>query len=182
MSRLIDETGSKYGRLTVVKYVGDGKWFCKCECGNTNEVRGDALRSGRSRSCGCLAKESARQRRLLPVGDAAFTGVHDAYQRNAARRGLNWELSIKQFKVLTQGCCHYCGMVNSNEYGADKYNGSYIYNGIDRIDSSKGYIVDNVVPCCKYCNIAKNTMSQEEFMRWVKRIYEFNVLGGLIVI
>ena len=45
-------------------------------------------------------------------------------------------------------------------------------NGIDRIDSNKGYSFDNVVACCKYCNGAKNTMTQEEFKEWIKRVYE----------
>ena len=47
-------------------------------------------------------------------------------------------------------------------------------NGLDRIDSSKGYSSENTVPCCKYCNTAKNTMSVNEFMEWVKRIYSYN--------
>ena len=47
-------------------------------------------------------------------------------------------------------------------------------NGIDRVDSSKGYVEDNVVSCCKYCNTAKNTMSRDEFFKWIKRVYEYN--------
>ena len=51
-------------------------------------------------------------------------------------------------------------------------------NGIDRIDSSKGYTVENSVACCKYCNTAKNTMSVDEFLKWIGRVYEFNNLGS----
>ncbi|RHU80446.1 AP2 domain-containing protein [Clostridiaceae bacterium OM08-6BH] len=55
--------GNKYGRLTVIEYVGrgdDGRalWKCKCECGNYKVVSGDALRQGHSKSCGCLQKEN----------------------------------------------------------------------------------------------------------------------------
>ena len=49
-------------------------------------------------------------------------------------------------------------------------------NGIDRVDSGKGYVINNVVPCCKYCNIAKGEMSREDFLKWVKRVYEFNII------
>ena len=49
-------------------------------------------------------------------------------------------------------------------------------NGIDRVDSSKGYTLENSVPCCKYCNIAKHTMTSTEFYAWVRRVYEFNFL------
>lgn len=41
-------------------------------------------------------------------------------------------------------------------------------NGIDRVDSSKGYTVENSVACCKYCNTAKNTMTESEFYTWTK--------------
>lgn len=47
-----------------------------------------------------------------------------------------------------------------------------LYNGIDRVDSSLGYTVDNVVPCCKLCNQAKNNLSKQEFVDWVKRVYD----------
>lgn len=61
MAKLIDLTGQKFGRLTVVKklghYKGNALWLCECECGNKKIVRSDALRSNRIRSCGCLKKE-----------------------------------------------------------------------------------------------------------------------------
>lgn len=55
----IDETGNKYGRLTVLEYVGrnnDGKtlWKCSCECGNIKITTGKSLRAGLCLSCGCL--------------------------------------------------------------------------------------------------------------------------------
>jgi hypothetical protein len=48
------------------------------------------------------------------------------------------------------------------------------YNGIDRIDSTRGYLVGNVVACCKYCNTSKNTMTQKDFKQFIKRVYEYN--------
>lgn len=63
--RITDETGNRYGRLTVVEYIGINKYReaifkCKCDCGNEVSVRGSALRGGRTRSCGCLQKDKAR--------------------------------------------------------------------------------------------------------------------------
>lgn len=59
-----DLTGQKFGRLTVLEYKGPAKdrgamWLCECECGNKPIVRANNLRSGKSRSCGCLARERA---------------------------------------------------------------------------------------------------------------------------
>lgn len=43
---------------------------------------------------------------------------------------------------------------------------------IDRVDSSIGYIVSNCVACCSQCNYAKRTAPAEQFLQWVKRVYE----------
>ena len=37
---------------------------------------------------------------------------------------------------------------------------------------------ENGVACCKYCNTAKNTMSVDEFLKWIGRVYEFNNLDS----
>lgn len=52
-----------------------------------------------------------------------------------------------------------------------KFIEAYINNGIDRIDNNKGYTIDNVVPCCKMCNQAKNDYTLQEFQDWVEKIY-----------
>jgi len=56
-----DIEGQKFGRLTAIKFVGSDKsgyarWECKCDCGKTVIVYGANLRSGRTKSCGCLYK------------------------------------------------------------------------------------------------------------------------------
>ena len=45
------------------------------------------------------------------------------------------------------------------------------YNGIDRVDSSKGYEYNNVVSCCKNCNSAKMQLSIKEFKEHIIKIY-----------
>ena len=56
--RFQDLTGRKFGRLTVVAFVGSPKrisfWACRCDCGEKVRVRGTDLKDGRTRSCGCL--------------------------------------------------------------------------------------------------------------------------------
>lgn len=58
MGKFIDMTGQVFGRLTVLKKVGNinGKatWLCECECGSQTVVRGDSLRTGNTQSCGCV--------------------------------------------------------------------------------------------------------------------------------
>lgn len=54
-----DLTGKTFNRLTVVKFEGKKKWSCLCECGNMALVRGDSLKGGNTKSCGCLQREHA---------------------------------------------------------------------------------------------------------------------------
>lgn len=66
MSRLLDLTGDKYGRLTVIKEVDRDKrnnrmWLCKCDCGNDVIANQKGLRSGNKKSCGCLRREQGQQ-------------------------------------------------------------------------------------------------------------------------
>ena len=60
--KLIDRTGMRYGRLVAKKYMGDSKWLCECDCGNTTIVKGCALTTGNTTSCGCLRNEKSGQR------------------------------------------------------------------------------------------------------------------------
>lgn len=67
MGELVDLTGEKFGRLTVISLICKHRengapatiWRCKCDCGNVVDVRAGNLRSGGSKSCGCLSKELA---------------------------------------------------------------------------------------------------------------------------
>ncbi len=66
MGKLIDLTGRKFGRLTVIERAGTyispcgsktPTWLCKCDCGNMSTVLPHQLKSGKTRSCGCLHNE-----------------------------------------------------------------------------------------------------------------------------
>lgn len=64
--------GKTFGRLIVLDYAGDqyvgldnnSRWICRCECGNTVVVGSNKLKSGHTKSCGCLVSEKARKRML----------------------------------------------------------------------------------------------------------------------
>lgn len=64
-SKRIELTGNVYGRLTVIGYShtdkqGDARWRVRCQCGNESVTSGKYLRSGRTKSCGCLKTEVNR--------------------------------------------------------------------------------------------------------------------------
>lgn len=66
--KLIDLTGERFGRLLVVERAENhGKlpaWWCICECGETVKVLGCNLRTGHTKSCGCVRKEVTAKRSI----------------------------------------------------------------------------------------------------------------------
>lgn len=62
MAKFIDLTGQRFGRLIATKYLGKGKWQCKCDCGNIVDVFRANLKTGNTRSCGCFNKECSSKR------------------------------------------------------------------------------------------------------------------------
>lgn len=67
MGKLVDLTGQKFGRLTVIERAGKAahgdhaKWLCQCECGNTITALSNNLRFGNTTSCGCFQSEIASE-------------------------------------------------------------------------------------------------------------------------
>lgn len=62
---VIDLTGKKFGRLTVIRQDGRDdygriKWLCECECGRISTVIGNLLKNGTTKSCGCLRSEEVK--------------------------------------------------------------------------------------------------------------------------
>ena len=175
---IINETGNRYGRLLVLgradKRYGRGEayWWCHCDCGDDTVVRGNNLRSGNTKSCGCLWKERVREANTLPNGEASFNDLVYKMKHNAKVRGLEWQLTKEQVRHLTKQSCHYCNGEPSQTKSGRNYNGVYVYNGIDRVDNTKGYTIDNVVPCCETCNRMKLAMTLEDFRVHVLRICE----------
>ena len=169
----MDLTGNKYGKLTVVGLNRVAKnynrlWNCVCECGGTNEVWGRNLRTGKTKSCGCLHK--------LKKGESSCNALYNGYKRSAKKRKIKFNISKKFFKKITKMDCHYCGSkpLNETKYAnsTNRYNGEYLYNGIDRKNNEIGYEEYNCLPCCKDCNFAKRELSYDDFISLVKRIYK----------
>lgn len=65
--RLVDLTGQRFGRLTVISRAensnsGKSRWLCRCDCGNECVVHSLSLRSGNTKSCGCLRSEVSQKK------------------------------------------------------------------------------------------------------------------------
>lgn len=65
--KLEDLTGRKFNRLTVLsrteKRGGNAQWNCVCSCGSMTQTRGNKLKSGATKSCGCFSREQTKEMR-----------------------------------------------------------------------------------------------------------------------
>ena len=107
---------------------------------------------------------------MLPRGIAARNNVLAGYKVRAKQRNIEWNISDDIFYSLITMPCHYCGDLPSNVRRSGKYNGDFVYNGIDRVDNNLGYIQSNCVPCCITCNKMKLDMSLESFLAHIQKI------------
>lgn len=76
MGYKIDMTGQKFGRWTVIGFDCNKNrrtmWKCRCDCGTERSVEGARLRGGRSKSCGCLLRESTALRSRKDITNQRF--------------------------------------------------------------------------------------------------------------
>lgn len=185
---MYDLTGKRFGKLVVLERVeNEGvqiKWKCICDCGNHHNVCGLYLRKEKCKSCGCICahnKEHNREKALF------YRLYKTTIVKGAKNKGHETDLNLEEFIAMSKSPCCYCGLENSNylkDISSGKRKGitkKYVisdkviyFNGIDRLDSKVGYYKHNIVPCCKYCNIAKNVLSVEEYIKFIKRVYEHN--------
>ena len=190
--------GDVFGDLTVIEKLDERirsgvVWLCSCNCGNSKKVTSDYLNQGWTRSCGCLKSKRARDRlpeiwAVNPLKNQSnlvykFNNLLRSYTRGAVARGLLFNMSKEQVYSIATSHCHYCGFLpifkeKDNIKSVNHQSYSTAYNGMDRVDSSIGYKIDNVVPCCKICNIAKNSMSYSQFMEYLDRVCFFRSSHG----
>lgn len=87
-TRLIDLTGKRFVRFFVLGRASSGnlgqpRWLCVCDCGTQRAVEGRSLRSGNTKSCGCLSRERAAT--LLRTHGGTGTRTHCAWRNMKSR-------------------------------------------------------------------------------------------------
>ncbi len=94
--------------------------------------------------------------------DSHLPNQYRQYITSANKRSIKFELSVEEFEQVTAGTCVYCGSINKI--------------GVDRIDSSDGYNINNVQPCCGMCNMMKFTHGEDVFLKHIAKIFRFRQL------
>lgn len=163
--------GQVFGGLTVLSRditspKAEKPWNCQCGCGNVVQVRKCHLVQGLTKSCGCLVYADL-------TDNGAFKILFSRYRSNAKGKQRTFTLTEEEFAELVTSDCHYCGTkpsqktIRKSKFG----NTEFLYNGLDRIDSSLGYSNTNAIPCCGQCNRAKSNMSYLDFKAWIEQVH-----------
>lgn len=149
MSRVIDLTGMRFGRLTVLERQGSNNrgqalWGCVCDCGNEVVVESWSLRGGNTQSCGCLWKERVRE--TIQTHGMSRTSIYHTWESIRKRCGSKKHKNFKDYGGRGISVC--------SEW-IDDFQSFYDYvsqlphfgepgRELDRIDNDKNYEPGNV--------------------------------------
>lgn len=179
--RIEDLSGKIFGEWTVKEFLevdrnGSAIWLCVCSCGKEFPVRGAALLQNKSSKCYlCSRRENGKTNRK-DSKTVATNLLYRQYKQQAKDRDYAFDLDRETFEKLIFADCKYCGKPPSNVFSGfqrrnESQHDSIFYNGIDRIDNTKGYEASNCVTSCFQCNHAKATFTEEQFITWVRNLY-----------
>lgn len=133
----------------------------------------------------CSINAYEKEINKLDIGNLKYLSamqkvVFDSYRKGAISRDLSFLLTYDEVQSIVQQKCYYCGHKGTNTRNYRRKGQTlftYITNGIDRVDPTKGYELDNVRCSCKYCNKLKLAKTEQEFLNWIQRIH-LNRLSG----
>jgi hypothetical protein len=169
----LDLTGEEFGIIRIIEEAGNNRgtrrWKTLCLNCDHQGITTTSHLLKKSRKGSCLRCNG------MPQGDGGLTRLYTHYKQDARTRRRVFTLTKEQFRELTSGCCHYCGIeparkstnITLKDYSAKESWNDYYYNGIDRLDSLAGYTIGNCVPCCRRCNYAKSDMPYDEFLEHI---------------
>lgn len=165
--------GQKINRWSVLNYLQGNsriiKLHLKCDCGKEKIINYVPIHH-MSISCGCYQKEVTSNRQIKPDNYSAKKKVYNGYKYGAIKRNLCFNLTEPQVFNLIFKNCYYC---NQEPFTKRKSNSGFIvYNGIDRVDNTKGYEIENCVTCCQDCNYKKGYVTKEIAKKIVDFVYK----------
>ena len=174
----------------LVEFQGGNQWLVKCiKCGKIQEQSIPNMKKHKKDTCFYCEhpnsnKPATGRTRFqeMPIDERIYYYYKNKIESDNAKpnsKYKEWGLSLEEYSKLIHGNCYYCGEPptedniwnKSSKRACDKE--LIKVNGVDRIDSSKGYLPDNCVSCCPMCNTMKTTFSQPVFLSHIEKIYNF---------
>jgi hypothetical protein len=186
---IVDLTGKKFSRLTVIKLTNQSRsgskvWECLCDCGNTCYYTTKHINRSYApvKSCGCLRIENNLKTGKDSPYFKGYEGISQHWYnthvlrsckgydgKNNKRQPVDINIDIKYLWELFQeqnGKCKLTGLdIILPKTGKDICTAS-----VDRIDSSKGYVKGNIQWVHQHINRMKNTFEQQHFIDMCKLV------------
>jgi hypothetical protein len=180
------ELGQRFGTLVVISepysYKQRMACDCKCDCSTIGRRALKDLLTGKSKNCGCLRgprlKSIASVQRENHPCFKGYGEIHahiwSSYKANAKQRNIPFEITIEQAWELflkQNRTCSISGIpikfANSRELYVAKT------ASLDRIDSTKGYSIDNIHWVHKEINFMKHKCPLDKFFEWCRMIIKY---------
>ena len=183
MRKIIDLTNQRFGRCTANKITNEIKnknflWECHCDCGKVFKSTAGALRFGNVKSCGCLKQEILKRGGAKGRNRSTWKGLENIPQslysrlkRASKKRNIHFELLIEDLEnqfIKQNKKCQFSNIELTIKAHNSKEKSTA---SLDRIDSEKGYTIDNIQWIHKDLNYMKRNMPENQFFDWIRIIY-----------
>lgn len=151
-----DLANKRFGKLVVIRYNGNAKWLCQCDCGNQTIVRSDYLKSGHTQSCGCIHKKYGGNVKT----DRLYRLYRGIIQRTTTLRkdNHNYTYINKNIKMCDEWRNDFNKFKEWALANGYDYSKSANEQTIDRIDNDKGYYPNN----CRFVSRKENNQNKRK--------------------
>lgn len=136
--KFIDITGQRFGRLIAVKYLGNSKWKCQCDCGIEHIATGSNLRNGSIKSCGCLNIEKILERNKIKKLNTY--DLSNEYGIGYDCNGIEFYFDIQDYNLIKD----YTWRVNQTGYAETTIDGKFVKQHRVLIDVPEQLDVDHI--------------------------------------
>lgn len=175
----LDLVGSRSGQLVVQALSGwrsrNSKkylyYLCLCDCGRTCTIARNQILQNKTKSCGCLKKRKGPQNPGWK-GAGELTGAYwTRVQHHATSRDIPLHVSIDAAWTQFQKQKGRCALTGWNITFSPHLTEQTA--SLDRIDSTKGYTVDNIQWVHKDVNLLKWDLPEHELIAWCQKVVDY---------
>lgn len=174
----------------LVEFQGGNCWLVKCiKCGKIQEQSIPNMKKHTKDTCFYCEhpnsdKPAVGRTRFqeMPIDERIYYYYKGKIEKENAKpnsKYKEWNLTLEEYSKLIHGNCYYCGEPPTDDNIWNKSSKRQCdkelirINGVDRIDSDKGYVIDNCVSCCPTCNSMKSTFNIHRFLHQIEKIHNF---------
>lgn len=176
--------GTRFNKLTILetdnsKIIGktSRKMFkVKCDCGEIFSASGTLMRRNKITSCkNCSFINRSKISVKTTQNEMVFT---KRVLNRCNTKHISVSITADEYIEKAKMNCHYCNAEPMFANGTARLGESLLkIHGLDRIDASLGYTHENTVSCCVTCNTMKASMSTNEFLLHINKVYKNNFTG-----